>query len=146
MRTRNARLFLGGSLIVGLVITGCSPKPEATAGFQAACEGPPLGSIERRNQAMEDGYGVNRRYDCIDKASFAAVREQRLRWEVANTPEAIARREEEYAEARARYAEQRAREAAAPAAGAASAAGMTWSAGSLALALRNPPTMPPPAA
>jgi hypothetical protein len=72
-----------------------------------------LRTAELRNKAMEDGYDINRQYDCIDKASFAAVTEQMAKWEAANTPEAIARRQAEFAEQRARDAEQRASKAAA---------------------------------
>jgi hypothetical protein len=59
---------------------------------------------------MEDGYYINPRYHCIDKASFIEVNEQRARWQAANTPEAIARRNAELAEQHARYLEQRSQE------------------------------------
>ncbi len=98
-----------GALSISLIAAGCSEKPEATAAYQAVCQGPPLRTTELRNKALEDGYDIVRHFDCIDKASFAAVKEQKARWEAANTPEAIARREAEFAEQRARYAEQRAR-------------------------------------
>jgi DNA uptake protein ComE-like DNA-binding protein len=102
------------ALSMSLMVASCSRKTEeSSAAYQAACQGPPLRTVELRNKAMEDGYGINREYDCIDKASFVAVNEQRAKWEAANTPEAIAKREAEFAEKRARYAEQRAREAAA---------------------------------
>lgn len=102
------------TLLMSLMVASCSKKmEESSAAYQAACQGPPLRTVELRNKAMEDGYGINRQYDCIDKASFVAVNEQRAQWETANTPEAIAKREAEFAEKRARYAEQRAREAAA---------------------------------
>jgi DNA uptake protein ComE-like DNA-binding protein len=104
---------LSAVLVMSLGITGCSEKPEATAAYQAVCEGPPLRTMEMRNKALEDGYGIIRHFDCIDKASFAAIREQKARWDAAHTPEALARTEAEYAETRALYAEKRAREAAA---------------------------------
>ena len=100
------------TFLMSLAIAGCSPNTEeSSAAYQAACHGPPLRTTEAINQAMEDGYDINRRYFCIDKASFVAVNEERARWEAANTPEARARREAAFAETRARYAEQRAREA-----------------------------------
>lgn len=95
-------------LSTGLTVAGCSDRKE-TAAYQAACQGPPLRSVEKRNKAMEDGYDINRRYDCIDKASFAAISEQKARWEAANTPEARAQREAE----RARKLEEQARSTAA---------------------------------
>ena len=54
------------------------------------CEGAPLRSAEKRQKALEDGYDVDRRFDCITKESFAATAGQRARYEAANTPEAKA--------------------------------------------------------
>ncbi|UUZ46719.1 hypothetical protein LP420_22890 [Massilia sp. B-10] len=65
-------------------------RKEAMA-YAAACEGAPLRTPERREQAMENGYLINQVHDCIDKASFVAAAEQKARWEAANTPEAKAR-------------------------------------------------------
>ena len=112
--TQRSIVILTVTLLMSLMVASCSKEmEESSAAYQAACQGPPLRTVELRNKAMEDGYGINRQYDCIDKASFVAVNEQRAQWEAANTPEAIAKREAEFAEQRARYAEQRAREAAA---------------------------------
>ena len=61
---------------------------------------------------MEDGYEINRQYNCVDKASFIAMAEQKAQWEAANTPEAIAKREAEFAAQRDRDRAQRARQAA----------------------------------
>jgi hypothetical protein len=100
------------ALSSSLLVTGCSPKSEeSTAAYQAACHGAPLRDIELRNKAMEDGYYINPRYHCIDKASFIEVNEQRARWQAANTPEAIARRNAELAEEHARNRERWARDA-----------------------------------
>lgn len=102
------------ALLSSLLIAGCSrPSEESTAAYQAACHGPPLRDIELRNKAMEDGYYINPRYHCIDKASFVEVNEQRAKWQAANTPEAIARRGAQLAEEHARDREQRTRELAA---------------------------------
>ena len=101
------------TVLMSLLVAGCGPDPAAVAAYQAACEGPPLRTVERREKAMQDGYGINRRYDCIDKASYAAINEQLAQWKAANTPEAIARREAEFAQQRARdEADRNAREAA----------------------------------
>ncbi|MEO8249815.1 MAG: helix-hairpin-helix domain-containing protein [Burkholderiales bacterium] len=64
---------------------------ESSSAYQAACEGSPLRTLEARNQAMEDGYEINRRFDCVDKASFSAVANNKARWQAANTPEAKAK-------------------------------------------------------
>jgi DNA uptake protein ComE-like DNA-binding protein len=79
------------------LVTGCSQqKIEDSPQYQAACHGPPLRTIERRNQAAEDGFTISREYDCIDKASYAAFIERRAAWEAANTPNAIAERKADH--------------------------------------------------
>ena len=45
---------------------------------------------------MEDGYEIDRRYDCITKQSAKVLAEQKALWEAANTPEAKAAREAEF--------------------------------------------------
>lgn len=62
----------------------------------AVCEGQPLRTVERRNQAMEDGFEINLRYDCITKQSAEVLAEQKAKWEAANTPEAKAARQAEF--------------------------------------------------
>ncbi len=62
---------------------------------------------------MVDGYEILRTYDCISKASFVAVAEQKAKWKAANTPEAIAKREAEFARQRQEYAAKLAAESAA---------------------------------
>jgi DNA uptake protein ComE-like DNA-binding protein len=99
--------------LASLMATGCSKRTEESAGYQAACQGPPLHTVERREKAMQDGYEILRPYDCISKASFEAIAEQKAQWEAAHTPEAIARQEAEFAEKRQQYAEKLARESAA---------------------------------
>ena len=98
-------------LSMSLMVASCSEKIEDSAAYQAACQGPPLRTVELRNMAMEDGYDINRQYNCIDKASFVAENERRAKWEAANTPEAIARRMAEFADLRARDVQQQARKA-----------------------------------
>jgi DNA uptake protein ComE-like DNA-binding protein len=78
-----------------LALTACKP-PEPSAEYRATCEGPPLRTVEKRNKAMEDGYEVDPRYDCISKRSSVAMAEQKARWEAANTPEAKAARQAEW--------------------------------------------------
>jgi DNA uptake protein ComE-like DNA-binding protein len=83
------------TLLLSQVVASCSKGVEESSAYQAACQGPPLRTIELRNKAMEDGYDINRQYDCIDKASFVAANGQKAVWEAANTPEAIAQRKAE---------------------------------------------------
>lgn len=96
-----------------LLLAGCSPSIEDTPAYQQACEGSALRTNERRNQALEDGYDVNRRYDCITKESYMAVSEQNARWVAANTPEAIAKRAAEREQMRLDEQSRLAREGAA---------------------------------
>jgi DNA uptake protein ComE-like DNA-binding protein len=110
LRNRKPSLAILTAAILGsLAIAACSERLEETAAYQSACQGPPLRTIEQRNQAMEDGYDINRRFECVDKASFLAAEEQRAQWAAAHTPEAIAQREAEYERRRASYAEEQAR-------------------------------------
>ncbi len=44
---------------------------------RSVCAQPPLRTVEARNAAMEAGYEIDRRYDCITKASFAAIEQER---------------------------------------------------------------------
>lgn len=105
-----------GALAIGLALAACAPAVEDTPAYKAACEGPPLrGDTARRNQAFEEGYEINRTFDCIDKASYAQVNEQKARSAAEGTPEALARREAE--RLRRLAEEQAAAAAAAPAPG-----------------------------
>lgn len=98
MDSRTFRLFVTVvAIVIGIVFVSrvaagrmAEARKEAVA-YAAACEGAPLRSPERREQAMENGYVINQVHDCIDKASFVAAAEQKARWEAANTPEAKAR-------------------------------------------------------
>jgi DNA uptake protein ComE-like DNA-binding protein len=82
-------------LVNVLALSACKP-PEPSAEYRAACEGPPLRTVQRRQQAMEDGYDIDKRYDCISKESSIAIAEQKARWNAANTPEAKAARQAEW--------------------------------------------------
>ena len=82
-------------LIAAAMVAACKP-PEPSAEYRATCEGPPLRTVERRQKAMEDGYDVNRRYDCITRESFKARAEETARWQAANTPEAKAAERAEF--------------------------------------------------
>ena len=124
---RVLRWFFGGFavLVVGLVsCTGnmkllgkleSGPKvamqtiDTTSAGYQAACQGAPLRNTEARNKAMEDGYGINGLYQCIDKASFDAVARAQVQWDAAHTPEALATAEKEQDKRRNAYAVERER-------------------------------------
>lgn len=37
---------------------------------KTVCAGPPLKTVQARNDAMEKGYPINPGYDCIDKAAL----------------------------------------------------------------------------
>lgn len=88
MKTRS----IASLLIAAVAAVACKPS-QPSADYLAVCEGQPLGTTERRNQAMEDGYVIDRRYDCITKQSAKVLAEQKTQWEAANTPEAKAARQ-----------------------------------------------------
>ncbi|MGZ5000865.1 MAG: Lcl C-terminal domain-containing protein [Methylomonas sp.] len=96
-------------LSIALMVTSCSKSQESSA-YQAACQGDPLDTVELRAKAMEDGYDINRQFNCIDKVSFLTVNNQREKWKAANTHEAIAQREAEFAKQQMQDAEERVRE------------------------------------
>jgi DNA uptake protein ComE-like DNA-binding protein len=101
------------SLAMSIALSSCSPSKEleaSRAAFSAACHGTPLRTAEARNKALEDGYNINREFDCIDKASYAAVADAHAKWQAANTPEAIALRQAEHAKKVALAQAQRAAE------------------------------------
>lgn len=101
------------SASIGLVIASCSKSIEESPAYQAACHGSPLRTTAQVDQAIEDGYSINRQYKCIDKASFTAIAEERAKWKAANTPEALAMRQAEFAAQRERDAAERSRQEAA---------------------------------
>ncbi len=89
-------------LIAVFAASGCNPS-QRSADYLATCEGPPLRTAERRDQAMQDGHEIDRRHDCITKRSAIALASQRAQWEAANTPEAKAARQAEFDRHRAEY-------------------------------------------
>lgn len=71
-----------GLLVLLVVVSMTAPKPRSSADYdQSVCAGPPLRTIEERNDAMETGYSINARYGCIDKSSFEAINAQQAAWE-----------------------------------------------------------------
>jgi len=84
------------ALVLQLQLMGCTSRIEDSPAYKAACHGPPLrGDTARRNHAQEEGYAINPRFDCVDRASFVFISEQKARWDAANTPEARALRQAE---------------------------------------------------
>jgi len=103
-------------LIVALVLPACG-QSSPPAYDTTACAGPPLGTIEARNNAMDAGYEINRQHDCIDQTSFKEIERQRAReaaarqlaqierarMQVEKPPEPIAAEATTLAEARAGF-------------------------------------------
>jgi|CXWL01.1.fsa_nt_gi pimeloyl-ACP methyl ester carboxylesterase len=70
------------ALVVLLVIAALMPKPGAPKPYdETVCAGPPLRTVQEREEAHEAGYVINGRYGCIDKASFEQVKQQQLAWD-----------------------------------------------------------------
>lgn len=97
-------------LIASNLMTACKP-PQPSADYLAVCDGQPLRTVARRSQAMEDGYDIDRRYDCITKQSAKKLAEEKAQWLAANTPEALAA--EQMKHERRRAEEKMSRDAAA---------------------------------
>lgn len=81
-------------LIATVALISCKPAAPSAA-YLAVCEGGPLRTTAHRNQAMEDGYDINRQYDCVTKQSATAVATAKAQWAAKNTPEPIAARQAE---------------------------------------------------
>ena len=96
VRRPSGSLRLAMVLLAWPLLAGCRGKVEDSAAFRAACHGDRLGTVERRNAAMEDGYAINRQFDCIEQASFVAVEAQKARDAAARTPEAVAQQQAQW--------------------------------------------------
>jgi acetyl esterase/lipase len=79
----NRLLLVAVAAIVVLGWLSSRDADRTAAAGNAVCAGPPLRSLEARNQAMEDGYVINRDFDCIDKTSFAQIEKEKAAWELA---------------------------------------------------------------
>jgi DNA uptake protein ComE-like DNA-binding protein len=90
------KTILQASLLIAAVAAAACKPSQPSADYLAVCEGAPLRTVERRQRAMQDGYEIDRRYDCTTKSSAKLLAEQRAQWEAANTPEAKAARQAEF--------------------------------------------------
>jgi acetyl esterase/lipase len=57
-------------LWAALLLAACARDPQSDPEYAAACHGPPLRSDEAREAALEQGYGINQGFDCIDSYSW----------------------------------------------------------------------------
>lgn len=76
-------VLVGVSIALFFLVLMAKNKSSNAEYDQAACAGPPLKGVKARNDAMEAGYSINPRYDCIDKESFVAINQQKAAWEIA---------------------------------------------------------------
>ncbi len=73
------RVLWIGSLAITALTTGCSDKDDAIAAERARrCAGPPLTSVEQREELLTQGYVINHGWDCIDRESWEAMERQKL--------------------------------------------------------------------
>lgn len=77
-----------------LILAACGPRGHSE-GYLQACHGEPLATPEAREEAIVEGYVIYPGYECITKESWTGVQEQKARYAAANTPEAMAQREQE---------------------------------------------------
>ena len=88
----NATLH-GALLAAAVALVACKPS-EPSAAYLAACEGQPLRTVASRNQAMEDGYDIDRQYDCVTKLSATAVARRNGQWRAEHSPTVMAVQQE----------------------------------------------------
>ncbi len=93
-------VLLGVMLVAGAFKRSTAPGRVSSPEMAAACESGALRTAQARNQAMEDGYNINRQYDCIDKASFQAAQTQKKAWQAAQAAQADKARADQAAQAR----------------------------------------------
>jgi len=67
-------------------ITMYLDDPQDTETYKKFCHGAPLDSAEKRNEAMEQGYGIHPSFGCITKDSFAAMEQEKARRAAAKRP------------------------------------------------------------
>ena len=70
-------------VIVGAIGFWVRESKPPSSDYAAFCAGPPLRTVEKRNAALEDGYEIDRRFDCIAKTSYEEVTRSRQRRESA---------------------------------------------------------------
>lgn len=92
-------VLLGVMLVAGTFKRNAATGAAANPVMAAACEGGALRTAQARNQAMEDGYDINRQYDCIDKASFQTAQAQKKAWQDAQGAQADQARADQAAKA-----------------------------------------------
>jgi DNA uptake protein ComE-like DNA-binding protein len=81
-------------LVAAVALVACKPS-ELSAAYLAVCEGQPLRTGAHRHQAIENGYEINRQYDCVTKRSATAVAAQNAQWAAEHTPTVMAARRAE---------------------------------------------------
>src|SRR6478609_4035621 len=80
-------VFIAAS--VAALMSACGREdPALAAERESACAGPPIKTIEDRQAAFEQGYGINQRFDCIDRKSFETVQHQNAANELARKQQA----------------------------------------------------------
>jgi len=83
------------ALLLALCVAACGRSdPMQDPAYAAACHGPPVTTIEEREQAQVDGYVINAAFNCIDRKAWEETQRQ-----IASYAEAKAKRD---AAARAR--------------------------------------------
>src|SRR5689334_4270145 len=82
MRERFGGRIAGVAIVIVIVMVmlgnGCSREDPAVAAERAQrCAGPPITSLEQREQLMEEGYVINLGLDCIDRESYESMQRQK---------------------------------------------------------------------
>lgn len=99
-------VLAGIVVLLMMLLTGGKPAPRVDTDT-SVCAGPALGSVQARNDAMEAGYEINRRYDCIDRASYDAIAAQQQAWEQQRSNAVAQAREQLAAQGASAFAQAR---------------------------------------
>ncbi|HUQ10002.1 MAG TPA: prolyl oligopeptidase family serine peptidase [Steroidobacteraceae bacterium] len=78
-------------LPLAVLLAACSRDPQSDPEYARTCHGSPLRTVEERNAALEEGYTINGRFDCIDIHSYE-VRQEEMQLDRAAAEQAAARR------------------------------------------------------
>jgi len=70
------KLLAATTMIVVVMALVARSRHTEIAYDASVCAGPPLKNVAERQQAMMDGYSINARYQCIDKASYNASQQE----------------------------------------------------------------------
>jgi alpha/beta superfamily hydrolase len=79
--SRSQAVLIVLALVSGAGFLLSQPSTQAARYDEAVCAGPPLRTVQQREEALEAGYVIDPRYGCIERRSFEEVNAQSAAWE-----------------------------------------------------------------